>query len=335
MLGWRRTVQCLLLLIILFCLKMMWAGTELFKAEDIAAEMASLPGTEYTIAKVHSRIGTSTIQSDQCSSEYWDPKRAKIFIGPPYGTRQNRKRYDAFRSEFEMYTRRDANHTFNLAKLPNAGFQFTDLHGTHDHKTLVLGCRDKALRGSPNWTSWYYSPPDPDNFSTCEITVPGTAVFFRGLSFGRFIYGALLHDILPPVLWLYDNEPKATPVFEIEKSGKVVDFMKWFDPALHSRALYVPAGKTVCAESLLVMVPHRDIVHPEILRSAQLFTHFRQHFFKIHSQNPVNSVVYLYRNPKINCRQPATCGSGRCRESAADGRGCFEASWPLGVTCAV
>ncbi|CAE7252864.1 zdhhc15 [Symbiodinium sp. CCMP2456] len=261
MFGLKKVTQCILAALFLLALHSMWSGRELLKMQGV---------TEDTVeaAPFPNEASRSTAPPPQCSSDYFAPRQAKLFAGPLFDSRKNKQRYKAFRAEFEMYTGRDPLHTFNVVKFQTGGIQYTDLHNSHDHKTLVLGCKDKALRESTNWTNWYYAPTGPTDFSTCETIIPGTAVFFRGMSFGRFIYGALLHDILPPVLWMYDNEPNATPVFEIEKSGKVVDFMKWFDPALHSRALYVPAGKTVCAESLLVMVPHRDIVHPAMVLSV-------------------------------------------------------------------
>eukprot|EP00438_Fugacium_kawagutii_P009251 Skav231862 [mRNA] locus=scaffold2307:202062:202685:+ [translate_table: standard] len=47
------------------------------------------------------------------------------------------------------------------------------------------------------------------------------------------------------------------------------------------------------------MVPHVEVGHPEGLRSWELFAYLRSHIFRVHKQNPINSIVYLIRDPSV------------------------------------
>ena len=142
----------------------------------------------------------------------------------------------------------------------------------------------------------------------CDEHVSGSAVFFRGFSFGRFIYGAANHDVLPPLIWLADRYPNATLIMEespdaswgdgLKTFTKMREFLASFDPALFNRAKFIPRGRTVCAETLNVLVPVAAMSHPELLWSWEFFRNMRQHMFSAHPQEPIRSIVYAAREPK-------------------------------------
>jgi len=242
----------------------------------------------------------------QCTDEYFHPRDAQLSAAGMFQTKKNMAGYTGFRVQFEKLTSLDAGHSFKIIEIENGGIQYTPLvKAPQDWKTLVLGSVDLRTRSSEAWKNWYYWQGKPPE---CNEHLQGSAVFFRGFSFGRFVYGAANHDIFPPLVWLADAFPNATLLVEsnpdasygegLKTFGKIKDFLNWFDPELFERAKFIDRGYTVCAQSLKVLVPIPAMGHPEMLRSWELFRHMRQHMFRTHPQLPVKSVVYLVREHK-------------------------------------
>ena len=123
-------------------------------------------------------------------------------------------------------------------------------------------------------------------------------------SCGRFVDGPANHDVLPPLVWMADLYPNPTllvealpaPVWEKDRSLNSETFITWFDPEQAKRAKFILAGRTVCAESLMVLVPFGDMGRPELVRSWEMFRRTQQRLFLRHMQQPVKSIVYLVRD---------------------------------------
>ena len=180
--------------------------------------------------------------------------------------------------------------------------QYTPLVAApQDWKILILGFGDKTMQRSTAWRNWYYSPPasQADCGLKCDEHLRGTAVFFRGFSLARFVYGAANHDILPPLVWLADSFPNATLLVEnnpdasygqgLMRFEKIKQFIEFLKPAK-----IIERGWTVCAESLKVLVPNAEMGHPEMLRSCELFRYMRQHMIttRVHVQQKIDSIIY-------------------------------------------
>ncbi|CAE7552747.1 Itch [Symbiodinium microadriaticum] len=94
-------------------------------------------------------------------------------------------------------------------------------------------------------------------FSKCGLKIFQPVVLYRAWAPRYFQYGHVMSDLLPFVVWIYNNfaSNDTKIVVEQDTDGRIKSFMEWFDGKMHERMIYVPADTIVCAEALLQPAP--------------------------------------------------------------------------------
>ncbi|CAE7302591.1 CA14 [Symbiodinium pilosum] len=137
----------------------------------------------------------------------------------------------------------------------------------------------------------------------------------------KHVYGHILHDLLPMVIWVSAAHPKARIVLELDIKRKIKPFLNWFDPELSKKTLFVNPEEVVCGSALWAVVP--KVESPHGLRIPPLLNNLRRHIARVLPTYEAKYVVCLtwLGDPTVNnhpvltnryaVRMKATAGNGR------------------------
>lgn len=149
----------------------------------------------------------------------------------------------------------------------------------------------------------HFFTPFPDmftRFSKCGMKIFQPVVLYRAWAPRYFQYGHVMSDLLPFVVWIYNNfaSNDTKIVVEQDTDGRIKSFMEWFDGKMHERMIYVPADTIVCAESWLAVVnPAPRVRRPESLRIADLHRNLRAQISLRTKSQSLDKVVAYERVP--------------------------------------
>ncbi|CAJ1410632.1 unnamed protein product [Effrenium voratum] len=202
------------------------------------------------------------------------------------------KEYRASLVQAHRFVAMDAETALEIRHLQHARIMYPVVTHKRNFQTIV----------SADLNSSWYQTPNQSQLARCDFQEDNVAVF-RGNFFRVWEYGHILHDLLPGLVWLSAAQPHAKLI--IERTIKLPEFLEWFDSELYARALFLPSNQVLCARQMSLLVPRWRIRHPEQLRSAEVFLHFRRHL------RPAPTAAAAAQAALYVARTPDTAKHGR------------------------